>query len=461
MKFIPSWLQNIPIMLRILFLCIIVGSGWFIYTKVHQSKIQQPQYETEIVKKETLISFISGSGTITTGNTTTIKTGATGTVKTMYVKNGDTVKKGDKIAEINLDEYGLKRQAAAWLGYINAVNAVKTAQTNKNTADIDMWSARQAILDAEDDIKYKNTNPIDPTTKKEYTLTERTTMYKDLEKARNAFTAAESKYKTYDADIQNTKVRVTAAWYDYQQVSSTIIAPESGLIQNLILATGTVISNSSDTSISIDTGVSSSNSLSTNTTLTASSQGVGFIKSAEGQFKATVSLTEIDIPNIAPDQKVSITMDAFPNNTFTGRVLAVDTNGTVSSGVTTYPVTILLDPTPVNIYPKMAVNAKIITLVKNDVILVPTSAIQTANGDSAVQVLKNEKAVDVPVTLGSANDTQTEITSGVSEGDTIITNVTTATNNTPSNTTRNNSRSSSIFNGLGGFGGGMGGPQGY
>jgi len=328
-----------------------------------------------------------------------------------------------------------------------------------------MWDARQDIIDAEDDIKYITTNPIDPTTKEAYTLTQRTNYTKELEKAKNAFAAAEAKYKTYDADITNAQVRITSAWYDYQQVSATITAPEAGEIQNLILAVGTVISNTSDTSITIDTGVSSSNSLSTNTTLSASSQSVGFIKSEGGQFKATVNLTEIDIPNIKPDQKVTLTMDAFPDNTFTGRVLAVDTNGSVSSGVTTYPVTILLDATTVNILPKMAVSTNIITLVKNDVILVPTTAIDTTDTNATVQILKDGKPQSVTVTLGNTNDTQTEITSGINEGDTVITNTTysstssTGTRTSSSNSSSSSNRSSSIFSGMGGMGG-MAGPPG-
>lgn len=446
--------------LLVLVVACLTGGIW--WNRSHQTQ-KTPQYETTIAKKDTLITSIAGSGTITTGNTTSIKTGATGTVKTMYAKNGDTVKKGDKIAEVTLDEYGQKRQAAAWLSYVNATNAVKTAQTSKNTTDIDMWNARQDIIDAEDDIEYITTNPIDPTTKEAYTLTQRTNYTKALEKAKNAFAAAEAKYKTYDADITNAQVRVTSAWYDYQQVSATITAPESGEIQNLILAVGTVISNTSDTSITIDTGVSSSNSLSTNTTLSASSQSVGFIKSSEGQFKATVSLTEIDIPSIKPDQKVTLTMDAFPDNTFTGRVLAVDTNGSVSSGVTTYPVTVLLDTTDINIYPKMAVSANIITLIKNDIILIPTTAIDSTNTNPTVQVMKDGKPTSVTVTLGSANDLQTEITSGLSAGDEIITSSALPTSTTKasssSSKSSSTSKSSSIFSGMGGMGG-MGGPPG-
>lgn len=454
-----SWKKKAALIMTSLLL---VGGGIWAYTAKAAS--QAPTYTTETIAKGTLIASISGSGTITTGNTTSITTGATGTVSTVYVKNGDTVQKGDKIAEIKLDEYGQKRLSAAYLSYTTTLNAVKTAQADKTSADIQMWQYRQAILDAEEDIEYKNNHNTNPDTKEDYTLTEKTVIDKSLELARANFAAAETKYKNADASIQNSQVRVTSAWYDYQQVSSTVTAPESGVVQNLELAVGTVVSNTSDSSISISDGTTSSGSSSSSNTLTTSSQSVGFIKSADGQYKATVSLTEVDIPSIKSDQKVTLTMDAFPDNTFTGKVLAVDTNGTVSSGVTSYPVTILLDSTTVDIYTNMAVSANIITLVKPDVLLVTTSAISTSDSGSTVQVMKNGKPTTVTITIGSANDSQTEVSSGLNAGDVVITS-TSSTNTVGANTsttkTSTTTKASSIFSGssMGGMGGGMsGGP---
>lgn len=428
-------------------------------------KSQGATYETQTVQKGTLIASISGSGTITTGNTTSITTGATGTVTAVYVKNGDTVQKGDKIADIALDEYGQKRVAAAWLSYTNAQTAVKTAAADKVKADLDMWEYRQDILDAQDDIKYMGENPINPATKETYTDNEKTIINKTLGEAQANFAAAETKYKNADAAITNASVRITSAWYDYQQVSGTVTAPEDGVVDNLILAVGTTISNSSDSSISINDGTTSSSNSSNSNTLTASSQSVGTIKSSEGVYKATVNLTEIDIPSIKSDQKVTLTMSAFPNNTFTGKVLAVDTNGSVSSGVTSYPVTILMDPTTVNIYPKMAVDAQIITLVKPDVLTVPTTAIITDNDISTVQVMKNGKPQAVTVTVGDANDTETEIKSGLSEGDTVVTSVVSqsvspSSRSSSSSSSNRNSTTRSVFSGSGGFGGMSGGPPG-
>ena len=69
----------------------------------------------------------------------------------------------------------------------------------------------------------------------------------------------------------------------------------------------------------------------------------------------------------------------------------------------------------------MGVDAKIITDVKDTVILVPNAAVKTTNGQKTVTVLKNGVATPLEVTTGSANDSETEITSGISEGDVVVT----------------------------------------
>jgi multidrug efflux pump subunit AcrA (membrane-fusion protein) len=141
----------------------------------------------------------------------------------------------------------------------------------------------------------------------------------------------------------------------------------------------------------------------------------------QGQIQAKVNLSEVDVPKVTIGQQATLTMDAFPGKTFTGRVLTIDTTGVVNSGVTTYPVTIGLDTAINTIYPNMAVSAKIITSVKNNVLLVPSAAITATNGESTVRVMKDGQITVATVEPGQSNDTQTEIVSGLQEGETVVT----------------------------------------
>ena len=151
---------------------------------------------------------------------------------------------------------------------------------------------------------------------------------------------------------------------------------------------------------------------------------------------------------------MTLTLDSHPDKTFTGKVSIVNTNGSVSSGVTTYSAIITFDTAVDTIYPNMAVNATIITNVKSSVILVPSGAVQTTDGQSTVRVIRSGQVTSVPVEVGDANDTQTEIISGINEGDTIV------TGQTGSVTTGSTGAATSPFgNTRGGFGGAGGGSQ--
>lgn len=404
----------------LVFIVLAIFIGW----KVFGPKTTKPQYQTAQAEKGTLVTSISGSGSINSGNNTSVITKVSGVVKKVDVTNGDKVVKGQKIAEVTLDDYARERQTAAWVAYLEATEAVKDAQTAKVTADIQMWKNRETLFDAITDV---DNNKGD-------TEGDKQVYKKTVDQSRLAFKSSELKYLNADSDIANAQAKVSAALRNYQENSAIIVASVDGVITDLSLAEGLVVSASSTTS-------------STSGATIVSSQTVGKVTNPNGQLVASVSLTEIDVIKVKAKQKVTLTLDAYPDKTFTGKVLAVNTSGNSNSGVTSYPVAILLDPVTVEIYPNMGVNVNIITDAKTDVLLVPSTAIQTNNGQTTVRILKNNQVEYLPVEIGSANDTQTEILSGLNEGDTVVTNVV-----TPAVTTT--SRTGNSVSPFGSFGGG-------
>ena len=427
-------LKNLSLKKKMFLIFIALVLSVSTYFLISKNKKSEVSYEKTTVTKGALITSISGSGTITSVNSTDVSSKVSGVVKEVYVDNGDTVSKGQKIALIELDEYALERQTSAWNSYLDAQEAVKTAEKNKSVADIAMWEAREAILKAEDDIEYKNTNSINPNTKEEYTLSERTVIDKSLEKARLSYTEAETKYKNADAEIKAAKTQVTAALRDYQRNSATIIAPNTGVINNLNLAAGMTITSTSNTN---------NNSASENSVGAVSAQTFGKISDPNGSLLATISLSEIDVINVKANQKATLIFDAYEDKSFTGKVLAVDTDGSSNSGVTSYSVTIVLDPVDVEIYSNMAVTASIITDIKTDVLLLPTTAIQSSGEQSFVQILKDGVLSNLNIEIGSANDSETIILSGLNEGDEVVTSVINA-----SEDKSNSSTTTSPFSGL-------------
>lgn len=439
---------SLPLVIKIILPLLIVGGiGWFIYSKVNSSS-KQAVVKTTQVTKGTLVTAISSTGTITSSNKTSITTGATGTIKTVYVKDGATVTKGQKIAEITLDDDGVSNQTNAWANYLTMQQNGKQAIADQTAADIQMWADRQAVLDAQEEYNSMTAGAWNEKTKAEYTYNEKAVVTKTLEKAKETFTADEARYNNYSAFVAKSSQQTKEAYENYKKVSSTIYASTAGVISNLSIAPGVIISNTSE-SITVSTGTNSSENSSTVTSHT-----IGSVTNPIGQYQATLSLSESDIPKIKSGQKVSLTMDAFNGLTFTGTVLSVDVGGNTTSGVTSYPVVVLLDDTDQEIYTNMAVTASIIINSKSDILLIPSTAIETNNdGTTTVRTIKDGVTSVTTITIGETNNNQTEVVSGLSEGDTII-------SSSVSNDAKSNNNTTSSFSSTNSMGGGMmmGGP---
>ena len=154
---------------------------------------------------------------------------------------------------------------------------------------------------------------------------------------------------------------------------------------------------------------------------------------------AELSLNEVDAAKIKLGQKAIMTFDAIDGLEITGRVADLDTIGTVSQGVVTYNFKIVFDTQDSRVKSGMSVNATIITDSKTDVLSIANSAVKTdANGGYYVQTLD---AAGQPqartVQIGLANDTSMEITSGLSEGEIIVTQTVSSSNTTATQRTGN------------------------
>lgn len=141
---------------------------------------------------------------------------------------------------------------------------------------------------------------------------------------------------------------------------------------------------------------------------------------------AEISLNEIDVAKIKTGQKAILTFDAIPDLSITGEVTEIDVLGTVTQGVVTYNIKIGFDTQDERVKPGMSVSAAVITDAKQDVLLVPNSAIKSNGNGQYVEVMTDNIPQQLSVTTGLSNDTVTEIVSGPNEGDRVVTQTITA-----------------------------------
>lgn len=398
------------------FVVLVVAIG-FLGWRFLVDQRQQPQYQTTQAEKGTLIESITASGQVSATNNTSVTTQASGVVIKVYAQNGQVMKVGDKIAELELDLDGKQRTTQAWSSYQSAQNNLESAKATQYSLQSDLFSKWDTFKTLAESSKYEN--PDDTPRSDMRTLPE-------FQIAQNNWLAAEAKYKNQQNVVNQAQTGLNSAWLSYQQASPIIYAPISGTVTGLSLQEGTVL-------------VAQSSSLGS-----ATAQKIASIKT-NAAAQLIVNLTEIDVTKIKIGNKATVTLDALPGKTYTGKIISIDTIGSVSSGVTTYPAVIGLDTEVSEILPNMAVNAKIITNVIDNVILVPNSAVKTSNGQSMVKVMKNGKVSEVAVEVAGSNDAQTAIASGLSEGEVVVTSIISA-----AGTTQTGQQTSPF----GGFGGG-------
>jgi multidrug efflux pump subunit AcrA (membrane-fusion protein) len=423
------------------------------------SNKKTPQYQTAQVTRGSIISTITESGNIASQMQASVASPTTGVIEEMYVKNGDQVVAGQNLFKVKATASPQDTQQA-YASLLSAQNSTLSSQQSKQALQAQLETARQAVINAQSAVDQMNTNRstnnINPATKQTYTQNDIDSINSALTSAKESFSATETKYKQADSSIAAASASQTVATMNYQNTQDAIVtAPIDGTVANLAASLGQSVSGSSGGGNSGGSGNSngSSNATSASSTSSGSSTTTGSPVLIIGDFSnlsVKVQVSEIDIPTIHEGEKATITLDAFPGKTFVGTVTSVDTIGTSSSGVVTYNAYISLIAPPTTIQPGMSATATIQTQRKDDTLTVPTTAVQTINGQATVRVLKNGRLTPVDVTTGIASDTDTEITSGLTEGETVVTSVATPT-------TTGRAQGTSPFSGLGGRGGVGGG----
>ena len=367
---------------------ILIAIGFLIWRKFF-NKSSATQYQTAQVEKGTIISTVSASGTAISANILPVTTDTGGLVAKVFVKDGEKVVKGQKIATVTQDSDSAQRSSQAWSSYLSAKNSLFSANNNFYTLDSQMWAANQKF---QNDAVARGLATTDPTYIQE----------------NDNWLAAEAVQINQQNVVSQSQVALNNAWLSYQAVSPNITVPMTGTINNISISEGMNL-----TSGSTSTGTTTSTMIA--------------VVETSGNPLTSFNVSEIDIAKVKIGQKATITFDSISGKTFTGKVVSVNKIGTVSSGVTNYPVITQLDTASSEILPNMSASADIIIETKDNALLIPSTAVQTQSGQTVVRVLKNGNEQTTGVETGLTSDTQTEITSGLSEGDTVITGTTTST----------------------------------
>jgi HlyD family secretion protein len=199
-----------------------------------------------------------------------------------------------------------------------------------------------------------------------------------------------------DTDIAIQKAAVAQAEQSLKQAqlnldNATLAAPFGGVITNVNIVPG------------------------------SSSTGIAMTLVDRSPLRVELRLSENDIVRAALDQKVKLSIDSIPDWTADGVVTYISPVSSVSNGVVTYQVRVDVPDTDPRVKVGMTSNVDIIVDQKDNILLVPNSALLPAGSGRVVQVLDAQgKVQDIPVEIGISDGAQTEIVSGVTEGQQIL-----------------------------------------
>jgi len=427
---------------------VLMGVGGLIFALIlvaigiHQANKGVVTVQTGKAQREDLSSIVSASGEIKPKTYVNIGANAFGKITHLYVREGDRVRKGQLLAQ--LENVQSSADVAATKASLEAsrTDAV-AANANLNTARADLDRAK---ADAEksrlDWSRAEGLYQEQLISKAEYETRKATwqTSEAGLAQAEARVAQAKAQLESAQRHIAQTDATLTRASDVLQK--TVYAAPYAGVITNLPVREGETVV------IGIQNAPGS-------TLMTLADMSV---------ITAEVKVDETDIVNVQLGQPAEVAIDAIPKKTFHAVVTEIGNNAIVrSTGVATsqsvsasqeakdFKVVVTLQDPPEDLRPGLSTTAKITTATRTNAVAIPIQALtirresdlQPSTEKGSVQaaapqkdaskirknndelqgvfVVRGKKAEFVPVQTGITGTTDIEVLSGLKEGDEIVT----------------------------------------
>lgn len=371
-------------------------------------KKEEVNFNTEKVAKVNILNSITATGTIEPVNEVTVGTQVSGIVSKLYVDYNSVVKKGQIIAE--LDKSNLTSQL--------------------NTAKASLSQAEASLKSAESDLAYQKAN-----------YNRYKALYKKGLISANDYESARLSYQTSLQTVATRKDQIASAKEEVQRAQTnlgyaTITSPIDGI----------VVSKSVEEGQTVNANMSTPDLFTIAQDLT--------------NMQVVADVDEADIGDVKKGERVTFTVDAYPNDTFEGTVTQVRLEATTTNNVVTYEVVISAPNADLKLKPGLTANVVIYTQESNGVLSVPSKALRytptketigkckmkdVSNAKNKVWTLEGNTLVAHKVNIGISDGTHTQVLSGIKEGQTVITGVSVSSDEVTDDSAASSSTESSPF----------------
>ena len=363
-------------------LAVAAGTAYYFFSSNNK---QETTYLTESVIRGNVEKTVVASGSVESVNEVDVGAQASGKITKLYVKLGQEIKKGEMIADIDSTTQ------------INTLNTKKAALVN--------YQAQLKAKKTAYDVALSSYNRLSKL------YTQKATSLDSVNAAKSTLDNAKAEMEAIEANIKQAEIEVNTA--ETNVGYTKITAPMDGTVISVLVSEGQTV-NANQTTPTIVTIADLS------------------------KMKIKPEISEGDITKVKAGQEVSFTIlsdsqtvyhsvidSVDPANTTTSDSSSTSSSTSSSSGSTTsaiyYYANVLIDNPDLTLRIGMTTENNIKIANAKDVLLVSNMAIQKRDGKSFVNVLNDKNQPEQrEVETGVQNDFQSEIKSGLNEGEKVI-----------------------------------------
>ena len=375
---------------KILIILLILGvGGYFVYDKFFNIKDEKVEFITKKAKKGSFSKKVDATGEIFATELIDVGAQVSGQIKKLYVKLGDQVKKGDMIASIDssTQQNSIDNKEAQLAIYKAQLESAKVALNIAKTQ-----------FDRENALFAKNA-----TSKQEF------------ESAKNTYSANSAKIKELEAQIKQTNIELSTAKINLGYTKIT--APRDGTVVSVQVEEGQTVNANQTTPTIVNIADLS-------------------------HVKMKMQIAEGDITKIKVGTPVEYSILSEPTKKFQTTVSSIDpglttlsdgsygssssskssySSSSSSSSAVYYYAQSIVDNKDGILRIGMTTQNELLIANVEDAIIVPSIGIKKYENGTFVYVLKDGKPVKTAVKTGIKDNLDTQIISGINEGDEIIT----------------------------------------
>ena len=408
---------------------VLVGAA-VVFANFRFRKEQGKEVAVEALKTRDLTSVVSASGKIQPKRSVNISADVMGRVTDLAVNEGETVKRGQFLLQI--DPRNLESQ-------------LQQGQASLAAAESLLEQQRSAVITARENLSLAPENLKRPRDRWRQALTTRESLDRaetDVKVRESEVRQAEQQLRTQDQRIRQERAGLANARYNLSKVR--IESPIDGLVTRRAIELGEMVVIG-----------------------TMNNPGTVMLTIADmSVIEAEIEVDETDIPSIRMGQTTKITIDAMPDKSFTGKVTEIGNSPIQTAGAqagqqaTNFKVVVTLDGEIPEVRPGFTCTAEITTATREKALAVPIQAMaarelvfdkdgkivrppkdekrprrqapgtasaeelpagQTRKETEGVFVFRDGQAVFTPVKTGIAGDKYFEVLEGLKEGDQVIT----------------------------------------